>query len=76
MKRKFKWVAEIYIDKVWVEDGFELTKERLKKMLENELLFSYSHETSCRIIQKPKPSDIAKVQGFKSVAEMKRANKR
>ena len=61
---KLKWTVEIAIDKTWIEDGFNLTKERAEEMVRHELPYSYGHETSVRIISKPDKKVIDKLQGY------------
>ena len=62
--KKFTWIVEFTIDPSWVADGFELTEERAKEMIENELPHSYFHETSVRIIKAPREDLIKKEQGY------------
>ena len=38
---KFKWKVEFEVDETWVADGFEMTEERAKLMIENSLPYSY-----------------------------------
>ena len=60
---KIKWVVEIGVDKCWVEDGFEMTRERMERMLQNELQFASGTEVSARIISAPDKRVIKKIQG-------------
>lgn len=61
---KFKWLAEIEIDQIWVEDGYEITEERLRNMLYTDCGYAYPGELDCRILESPDPKKIAKIQGF------------
>lgn len=63
MHKKFKWVVEFTIDQTWVEDGFNLTEERAKEMVESALPFSTGSETSVRILKAPDADIIREVQG-------------
>jgi len=65
MKNGFKWVVEITVDPTWVEDGFNLTEDRAKDMIEKELPHSYSHETAVRVLAKPDGDRILKQQGYR-----------
>ena len=63
--KQFKWVVEFTVDETWVEDGFELTEERAKDMIENELQFSMAPETKVKILSAPDKKAIRKCQGYK-----------
>ena len=60
---KIKWVVEIGVDKCWVEDGFEMTKERMERMLQHELQFAYGSEVSAKVLSGPDKRVIKRIQG-------------
>lgn len=60
---KLKWIVEFSVDKVWVEDGFNLTKERAENMLRNDLQFANSQEVKAKIVSAPSKKLINKIQG-------------
>lgn len=60
---KIKWIVEFGVDKHWVQDGFDLTKERAESMLLEDLRFAYGYEVSAKIISKPDKRVIKKIQG-------------
>jgi hypothetical protein len=62
--RFYKWTVEIEVNEVWVADGFDLTDERLKEMIESELGYSYSHETRVQVLKAPSPKKIRRAQGY------------
>lgn len=62
--KRFKWAVEIEVDETWVEDGFDLTDERAKEMVMNDLRYAYGNEISCKVIAAPNPADIRKAQGY------------
>lgn len=64
MAKRFKWVVEFEVDASWVADGFEMTQERAKGMIEQELGYSSADETGARILKAPPPDAIRKVQGY------------
>lgn len=64
MGKRFKWTVEFSVDASWVADGFELTRDRAKEMLANDLRGAYNHEISARIIAKPNRKAIRKAQGY------------
>lgn len=64
MSKKFKWTVEFEVDKVWVADGFELTNDRAKAMIEHQLGYAYPHETKAKVIVAPNQKDIRKAQGY------------
>lgn len=59
----FKWVVEIEVSETWVADGFDLTNERAKQMMEKELGYSYGSETRAKVLRAPPAAAIAKAQG-------------
>ena len=59
----FKWTVEIAVDKLWVEDGFDLTRDRAHDMVAEMLSFAHGSEFKARVISKPDRSLIRKVQG-------------
>jgi hypothetical protein len=61
---KFKWTVEFEVDESWVANGFDLTDERAKDMIESELPYSYGHETKAKVIKAPLPAQILVVQGY------------
>jgi hypothetical protein len=62
--QRFTWTVSITVDKVWVEDGFNLTPERLKEMVQSDLNFSYDHEIEVAILSGPSPAAIRRAQGY------------
>ena len=61
---KFTWTVKFIVDETWVADGFELTEELAKDMIQNQIPYSFEEETSIKIIETPKHSDILKAQGY------------
>lgn len=55
---KAKWVCEIEVEDTWLADGFRLTDERLKRMIENEIEYAHGYETAARVISGPTPEEI------------------
>ena len=49
----FKWVAEISVDKIWIEDGFDLTEKCLHEAVTKLLPYAYKDEFSVRIVRAP-----------------------
>jgi hypothetical protein len=62
--KRYKWTVEIFVDKSWVADGFNLTNERAKEMVAKALPFAYNGEFSARVIQRPDKKEIRKAQGY------------
>lgn len=71
---KLKWVVEFSVDKSWVADGYNPDNLDMFDMLANRLSSAYSHELGARILKRPDQKIVAKLQGYKSVADMKRNN--
>jgi len=61
----FTWIGSITVAKCWVEDGFELTEQRLKEMILSDLTFATSDEVEVKILKAPSKKAIRKVQGYK-----------
>lgn len=55
---KLKWTVEFEVDDIWVADGFRLTDELAKKMIETELPHCYDGETAARVIKHPSEEEI------------------
>lgn len=63
MSKFFKWIVEIAIAETWVEDGFDLTDERMHDMLTSAIGYAKSTEIRCRVIKRPSMADVNTVQG-------------
>lgn len=63
---KLYWTVKIGVEECWIEDGFNLTQERLLDMIQSDLKYSYQCELSAKIISKPDKKVIAKLQGKKN----------
>lgn len=59
----YSWTVQIEVEASWVADGFELTEDRLKGMIEREIEGSYPSETKIKILEAPNPEAIKKEQG-------------
>lgn len=62
--KRFKWVVEFEVDETWVADGFDLTDERAKRLIEEHLDYSHGWETAARVISHPPTHEIAMAQGY------------
>ena len=60
----FKWTVEFEVDESWVADGFDLTDERAKQMIENTLPHAYGSETKAKVISAPEAQLIKRTQGY------------
>ena len=72
--KKYKWIIEITVDKTWVADGFNLTKDRVNDEVRKMLPYALGYEVSARVLASPPPFEIAKEQGYSSVRDMQRAD--
>jgi hypothetical protein len=62
---KFTWTVAITLDKVWVEDGFILTPDRLQALIQSDLMtYSIEHEVKVMELASPSPAAIRLVQGY------------
>lgn len=58
-----RWTVVFEVDESWVADGFDLTDERAQEMIQNDLLYSYGHETGAKVIASPSKDRIKYLQG-------------
>lgn len=59
-----KWTVEFAVDSSWVADGFDLTDERAKEMLANDLRYAYGHEFKAKVVKYAPAEKVAKLQGY------------
>ena len=64
---KLKWTIEIGVDKRWVEDGFDITKDNIIDKLQTLLPYAYSNELSGKILKSPTRREIRTMQGYKTL---------
>jgi len=48
------WIVAFYVYKYWTDDGFNLTEEVAKQMIETALPYSVKRETAVKILKTPK----------------------
>lgn len=65
----FRWEAEIFVHKTWVEDGFNLTDERLTEIMMRALPHATGNEVKCQVLSAPDPKSIRAAQGYKENAK-------
>ena len=58
-----RWTVEFAVDSSWVADGFDLTDERAKEMLNHDLRYAYGHELGAKVITYPSAERVARLQG-------------
>lgn len=61
----YKWTVEIQVSDTWVEDGFNLTKDRLHEMVCNDLVHAHGSEIEVKILKAPSAKSIRIEQGYK-----------
>ena len=49
----FRWVVEFGIDRIHIEDGFELTLPMLQDAISKAVPYAYRNELSVRIVKAP-----------------------
>jgi hypothetical protein len=74
--QRFKFTIEFDVAEVWIADGFDLTDSRAQDLLRNALPWCYDSEVGARVIARPADEDMARAQGYASVEEWRRMNKR
>lgn len=62
-KKFFKWVIEVQVAPIWVEDGFDLSQETHNR-LSTLLPFANEGEIKVKILKAPSPKAIRKIQGY------------
>lgn len=62
---RLKWTVEFSVDSSWVADGFDLTDERAKSMLANDLRYAYGYELGAKVVKYPPAIKVARLQGYK-----------
>jgi hypothetical protein len=60
----YKWTITFEIDAIWVADGFDMTNDRAKDMIERELAFSRNDETRVKVLKAPSAKAILREQGY------------
>ena len=78
-----RWTVEFAVDSSWVADGFDLTDERAKEMLNGNLRYAYGHELKAKVTKYPAAIKVAKLQGYsdkdgdmsKGIAQVERIRK-
>lgn len=58
-----RWTVEFAVDSTWVADGFDLTDERAKEMLAQDLRYAYGHEMGAKVVKYPSAERVARLQG-------------
>lgn len=61
---RLKWTVEFSVDSFWVADGFDLTDERAKEMLANDLGYAYGYELGAKVVKYPSAEKVARLQGY------------
>lgn len=70
-----EWTVKIRVSSTWVADGFDLTEERMRRIMERALSSARSSEISVDIVATPDPEKIAHAMGYGSDAERQRATR-
>lgn len=60
----YTWTVEIKVAAPWVADGFNLTDERAKDMVMEDLSWAREDEVRVKVLTAPGYTDIRKEQGF------------
>jgi hypothetical protein len=67
MRPTYKWTIEIEISETWVEDGFDVTDDRLHNLLMKALPWASGDEVAGRVLTRPSDERVAKAMGYPSV---------
>ena len=60
----YKWVVEFEVNSGWVADGFVLTDEKARNMIQEHLPYAFSEETKAKVLRSPSKEAILKEQGY------------
>jgi hypothetical protein len=74
MGKRFKWTVEIEVDEALVADGFNLTDDRMMRILQLHLPYTPARQLGAHVTSAPPDEEIASVQGYASVKEWADAN--
>lgn len=61
---RFKWTVEIEVSPNWIEDGFDLSPERMHNIMCRELSYAHGDEIGVKILKAPKREAIKGMQGY------------
>lgn len=75
MGKKLYFTVRFGVDTSWVADGFNMTSEQAKEMLAHRLSGAYNHEISAVVIKRFPQLEVSKLQGYRSLSAMKKADK-
>lgn len=62
--KMYRWIVALDVDPAWVADGFDLTDDRAKSMLNAEITGAYDDELNAIVISAPPPLKIVREQGY------------
>lgn len=71
----YEWTVKIRVNAVWVADGFDLTADRLHRMVNHDLDYARMDEIETEIVVAPDEEEVAQEQGYKN-AEQRAARNR
>ena len=57
-----RWTVRFAVDSSWVADGFDLTDERAKDMLNGDLRYAMGCELGARVLSYPPAIRVARLQ--------------
>lgn len=66
-KKTFTWTIEVEVDRVWIEDGFDLDDEKATDIFLGALSMAYEGEVKARILARPPRSALLRAQGYTDV---------
>lgn len=58
------WTLEVQVSENWVEDGFDFTPERCRKLADSLIDWAYSNEVKVKVLTAPDPKEVRKLQGY------------
>jgi len=57
-----RWTVEVGVDRIWVEDGFNLSLDEFEKAMKAVLPYAYAKEVQVKIVKAPPPALIKAMQ--------------
>lgn len=67
--KALKWTVEIEIDETVIAEGFTLTENRVRDMLDSGMPAGSENKFTIRIVGRPESSEILAAKGFKTNEE-------
>lgn len=73
--KKQKWVIEVEVADIWVQDGFDPDSEQFHTAIVSSMLgYANDDEIKVKVVSRPKDRVVANLQGYSTVKQYKSDN--